>query len=259
VASVQVISAMAFDVDTWDNEDRADPVIKVLGELPGVSRPFHVNRVYKGAQGRYEETVLLVDPDKVVIWESNPRFIELRGEMFEDLFRTQVDDHIPIASLGEHTIVFLLEGREAGRIPVFIEAPESLTAAGVAGDAAEEALKKGFIMWLDIPQQDGTTIQRAAWYVQQGRKLFVLKGGPGEQQLPNLEECDVVSMTVKARDQSAAIATMQADVRVVAADSDEFESIATLGLGKRLNLSDGEDALQRWKDTCTMVELTPRG
>ncbi|MDX1512083.1 MAG: hypothetical protein R3249_12100, partial [Nitriliruptorales bacterium] len=197
------------------------------------------------------------DPDNVVAWESEPRFIELRGEMFEDLFRTLVDESVPISSLGEHKVVFLLDGREAGRIPVFIDAPESLMAAGVIGDAAQEALKKGAIMWLDIPQQDGSTLQRAAWYVQQGRKLFVLTG-PDEQELPNLEACEVVGMVVKAKDVKAAIGEMQADVRVVPADSDEFESIATLGMGKRLNLPDGEGALQRWKDTCTMVELTPR-
>ena len=257
MASVKVLSARAFDVENWDTERLADPVIRVLGELPATSRPFHVNRVYKGAQGRYEETLLLADPDKVVAWESKPRFIELRGEMYEDLFRTRVNDAIAIDSLGEHTIVFLLDGREVGRIPVFIDAPESLMAAGVIGDAAQEALKKGFIMWLDIPQQDGTTIQRPAWYVQQGRKVFVLKG-PDEQELPNLEACDVVQMTVQAKDVKATIGVMQADVRVVDSDSDEFTSIATLGMGKRLNLPDGEAALQRWKDTCTMVELTPR-
>ena len=52
---------------------------------------------------------------------------------------------------------------------------------------------------------------------------------------------------------------MKADVRVVPNDSDEFEKIATQGMGTRLNLKDGEAALQRWKDTCTMVELTLQG
>jgi hypothetical protein len=40
-------------------------------------------------------------------------------------------------------------------------------------------------------------------------------------------------------------------------DADEFERVAGLGLGERLNLPDGQDALQRWVDTCRMVELTP--
>ena len=52
------------------------------------------------------------------------------------------------------------------------------------------------------------------------------------------------------------IAVLKADVRQVPNDSDEFEKIATQGMGTRLNLKDGDGALQRWKDTCTMVELT---
>lgn len=257
MARVKLLSAMAFDVETYESAGTPDPVIKVRGELPSVSQPFSIHRVYKGAQGVYEEVMVLVDPDRVVIWESQPRLIELRGEMFEDLFRRQVSDRIAITSAREHQLVFYLDGDIAGRIPVFIDASESLREQGVLGDAAETALKKGSILWLTIPQQDGTSLSRPAWYVQQGKKLFLIKGGEGEQELPNLEHCDVVRVTVKSKEVKATIGEMDADVRVVD-DEDEFERIATLGMGTRLNLPDGEAALDRWKRTCTMVELTPR-
>jgi len=169
----------------------------------------------------------------------------------------QVTQDIPIESTGEHAMVFLVDGEEAGRVPVFIEAPESLKAAGVAGDAADTALKKGSIMWLTIPQPDGGEATRPAWYVQQGKKLFVLKG-PQEQELPNLEHQEQVTITVKSKDVNASIAEAPADVRVVANDSDEFAKIAQLGMGNRLNLKDGGGAAERWKQTCTLVELTPR-
>jgi hypothetical protein len=254
----KLMSAMAYDLATYSEQGYADPVIRVLGELPSASQPFGVNRVYKGAQGVVEETLLLLDPDGVVVWEGPSRFIELRGEMFEDLFRAEVHDRIDIESVDEHRLVFLLDGSEVGRIPVFIDAPESLESAGVLVDAAETALKKGSVLWLDIPQQDGSTATRPAWYVQQGPKVFVIKGG-AEQQLPNLEHCDVVDMIVKSKDISATIGVMQADVRVVDNDSDEFDRIATQGMGTRLNLKDGEGALERWRQTCRMVELSPRG
>jgi hypothetical protein len=41
-------------------------------------------------------------------------------------------------------------------------------------------------------------------------------------------------------------------------EPDEFEKIAALGLGTRLNLPDGDGALERWKQHCTVVELTPQ-
>jgi len=123
-------------------------------------------------------------------------------------------------------------------------------------DAAETALKKGSLCWLTIPQEDGSELSRPAWYVQQGQNLFVLKG-PKEQELPGLEHAREVTLTIKSKEVKATIGTMPAAVRVVT-DEEEFERIATMGMGTRLNLKDGQDALQRWKDTCTLVELSPR-
>jgi hypothetical protein len=257
MARVKLMSAMAYDLESFEETAVADPVIRVLGELPGGSRPFGINRVYKGAQGTYEEVLVLVDPDQRVIWESQPRYLELRGEMFEDLFRRRVDDRIEITSTGEHSLVFYLDGGIAGRIPVFIDAPESVSGAGVLLEAAETALKKGSICWIAIPQPDGTEVSRPAWYVQQGPKLFVVKGET-EQELPNLEHNDVVDVTVKSKDIKASIGVLTCDVRVVT-EPEEFERIAALGLGTRLNLPDGDAALDRWKQHCTVVELTPRG
>jgi hypothetical protein len=47
-------------------------------------------------------------------------------------------------------------------------------------------------------------------------------------------------------------------VRIVD-DAAEFERIATLGLGTRLNLLDGQNALARWRSESVMVHLTPLG
>lgn len=255
---VELLSAMAYDLETFEAQGHPDPVLKVPGELPARAHPFGINRVYQGAQGRYEESILVLDEDDVVIWQRPWRYIELRGQMHEDLFRSQVGREVAITSSGEHTMVFLVDGSEVGRIPLFIDAGQSAQAMGVAGDAAESALKKGSIVWVTIPQPDGSTATRPAWYVQKGRKLFVIKGGI-EQQLPNLERNDQVELTIKSKDIKAAVAVLKADVRVVDNDSDEFEAVATQGMGTRLNLKDGQAALQRWKDTCTMVELTLQG
>lgn len=256
MAKVTLLSAIAFDAATGD-DGLVDPALRVLAELPATTEPFRVHRVYKGAQGRYEEVIALADPTGTVIWESAPRLIELRGEMFEDLFRREVSERVTIRSGGEHTLLLYLDGTLTGQVPVFIDAPASLTAAGALLDAAETALKKGSICWLGIPQRGGAVVTRPAWYVQQGRRLYVLKGGE-EQELPGLESARTVTITVKSKDVKATIGELTADVRVVTED-DEFTRIAGLGMGTRLNLRDGEAALERWRSTCTLVELTPRG
>jgi hypothetical protein len=257
MSQVKLMSAMAFDLDTFESTGVADPVMKVLGELPAGAQPFGINRVYKGSQGVYEEVVAIADPVGDVIWESAPRVIELRGMMFEDLFRQVVRDRVEISSLGEHTLLLFLDGQLTGKVPAFVDAPQSVQGAGVLMEAAETALKKGSIVWLTIPQGKGGEVTRPAWYVQQGQKLFVVKGET-EQELPGLEHAATVTLTVKSKDVKAAIGTMVADVRVVT-DDDEFERIAGLGLGTRLNLPDGDAALERWKRNCTVVELSPRG
>jgi hypothetical protein len=256
--AVELLSAMAYDLRTFEEQGYPDPVLKVPGEFPSRARPFAVNRVYKGAQGRYEESILVLDQHDVVVWQRPWRYIDLRGEMYEDLFRGEIGQEVEISSSAEHQLVFLIDGAEIGRIPLFVDASESVTAMGVVGDAAETALKKGSIVWLAITQPDGSTVTRPAWYVQQGRKLFVVKGG-SEQELPNLEHNRRVDVTVKSKEIKATIGVMGADVRVIDNASDEFVTIATQGLGTRLNLRDGEAALQRWKGTCTMVELTLTG
>lgn len=257
MSRVKLMSALAFDLQTLAESGAADPVLQVLGELPGHAQPFGINRVYKGPQGRYEEVVAIADPEGTIIWEAAPRLLELRGMMFEDLFRREVRDDVPITSVGEHTVVLYLDGQLAGRVPVFIEAPQSVQADGVLLAAAEVALKKGSLCWLTIPQPGGGEVIRPAWYVQQGPKLFVVKG-EGEQELPGLESAATVEVTVKSKDIKATIGTLVADVRRVT-DEAEFERIAALGLGTRLNLPDGEGALARWKNTATIVELSPRG
>jgi len=254
---VKVLSAVAFDQAYFDETGQADPAVRVLAELPGPTEPFQINRVYKGAQGRYEEVLAIADPDGVVIWESEPALIKLRGEMFEDLFRRSVTTPLTITSGGEHTLVMYLDGELVGRIPLFVEAPRSLAASGATMEAVEVALKKGSIVWLDIPQPDGRTLQRPAWYVQEGRTIYVVKGG-SEQELPGLESVERVTVTVKSKDVKATIATLPASVRIVT-DATEFERVATLGMGTRLNLKGGADALERWRRECVLVHLTPLG
>ena len=257
VQAVKVLSAVAFDAAHFDESGRADPAVRVLAELPASTEPFHINRVYKGAHGRYEEVLAIADPSGTVVWESDPRLLQLRGEMYEDLFRLRVDAPIRIASAGEHTLLLYLDGQLVGRVPLFVEAPRSLVATGATMDAVETALKKGAIVWLDIPQRGGEVVQRPAWFVKEGRTLYVIKGGK-EQELPGLEATDRVTVTVKSKDVKATIAELPASVRVVSDDA-EFERIATLGMGTRLNLLDGQNALERWRSECVMVHLTPLG
>lgn len=254
---VELLSAIVFDAESWDQETGSiDPAVVVRGELPSESRPFVVDRIYQGPQGYYDESWAIVDPDGQLVYQHPYGRIHLRGEMFEDRFRDTVKAPIPFDSAEEHQLVFVVSHTVIGRIPCFVDAPESATAAGVLGDALEATLKKSAIVWLTIPQDRGPEVTKPAWFVLQDGKVFVLTG-PDEQQLTNLTNVEQVTLTARSKEDRSRIATVPASVRVVESGSDEWDRIAQLGLGTRLNLPDGEGAYDRWRSTCTMVELTP--
>ncbi|MDP9023670.1 MAG: hypothetical protein M3N57_13435 [Actinomycetota bacterium] len=255
---VAVLSALVYDLGSYDPATGViDPVIVVRGELPARAQPFGVDRLYRGPQGVYDESWAILDPAGALVYQHPYGRITLRGQMYEDRFRDEIRRGVTLHSAEDHTLVLLLNDQEVGRVPAFIEAPESATAAGVVGDALEATLKKSAIIWVTIPQPDGGAVTKPAWFVYQGGKVFVLTG-PDEQDLTNIQGADEVTLTARSKDVRARIGAVPASVRIIDNDSDEFDRIATLGVGTRLNLPDGEAALERWKDTCTLVELTPQ-
>lgn len=255
---VELLSAIVFDHASRDEaEGTVDPAIVVPGELPASAEPFVVDRVYQGPQGRYDESFVVVGPGGEVAYQHPWGRVTLRGEMFEDRFRDVVRADVTIASADEHALVLLVNDYEVGRVPVFIEAPESVIAAGVLADALDAALKKSAIIWLTIPQPRGQPIAKPAWFVYQGGKVYVLTG-PAEQDLTNIALADEVTLTVRSKEVRSRVASVPAKVRVVRNDSDEFDRLIQIGLGTRLNLPDGDAALDRWKQTCTLVELSPQ-
>ncbi len=258
VLRVRVLSALVFDRESWDEETGSvNPAIVVRGELPAHARPFVVDRVYRGPQGSYDESFAIVAPDGTVVYQHPYARVPLRGEMYEDRFRDEVKDQVLLTNTDEHALVLLFSEREVGRVPVFIDAPESVTAAGAVSDVVESTLKKSAILWVRIPQPRGGEVTRPAWFVYQGGKVYLLTG-PQEQELTNIDRADRVHLIVRSKDVRSQVGDIPAEVRVVENDSEEFDRVAQAGVGTRLNLEDLEGAFERWKATCTMVELTPQ-
>lgn len=233
-----------------------DLVVRVEGALPGVARPITVLRDYRGPQGIYLERFVLRDGRGRERARSTVRRVELEGEMFRDRFVSTLRD-VVIEDPDEHEITFYLNDREAGTIPVFIE-------SGLGGDArlaAEEtftkAVKKGSIVWVVVPQPDGSRHEQPVWYVFSDGKVYVVSG-PGEQDVAHLADVARVEITARSKDIRSRVSNVPAAVRVIPPDDPEFDRVAEMALPNRLNLTDPNDAVRRWKDTCVLVELTPR-
>jgi hypothetical protein len=238
-----------------------DPVVRIPGGLPGVARPFVVLRDYQGPVGHYTERFVLNDAKGRELYRSDIRRVKLRGEMFEDRV-TDVVEGLALDHPDEHRLLFFVNDRQVGDVPVFLE-------SGMGGDprvAAEETFKKavgkGEIIWLTVPQTSGrarTTHTQAVWFLTQGTKLYVLSG-PGEQDVPGLVDATEVEVTARSKDLRSRVSRVPADARVLPKDDPLWDQLAQTAAPKRLNLPDKtfEDAIKRWRESCEIVELAPR-
>lgn len=233
-----------------------DPIVRVEGGLPGVARPIAVVRDYQGPQGHYTEYFVLRDRSGRVLATSAERVVQLSGEMDENRFVDYLDG-ILFENGAEHGAVFYINDDEVGSIPVFIE-------SGLGGDpdvAAREtfakALQKGAVLWLTVPTPKGKPHTQPVWYVFEGGKVYVFTG-PTEQQVPGLPDATRVEITARSKDLRSAVSRVPATVARIPADDERFDRIVRAGLGRRLNLPDGDGAAERWKQQCVLVELTPQ-
>jgi hypothetical protein len=110
----------------------------------------------------------------------------------------------------------------------------------------EEVGKKAAIAWLD---------GRAAWCAWFDGALYVISGGPSEQDLGTL----VTGVTVTLRgDHGGRVVSWPAAVSRVEPGSEEWTTIAPQLAGKRLNASGGADeVVARWASECTLYALRP--
>lgn len=271
MARADLHSALVLDREIWDasrvDSSLLDPVVRVASGVPGVAEAIVVVRDYQGPQGEYSEWFALRDGRGRTIAEGPPKRVRLSGEAFEDRV-VDVVDGVYFETGDEHTAVFYVDDDEVGSIPVFIE-------AGLGGDpwvAAKEtlskALAKGAVAWVTLPRLEpaarargrGRTVpalhQQPVWYVFDGGKVYVFSG-PTEQQVPGLAEAREVTLTARSKDLRSRVSNHPATVRVVPSDDALWDRIAKAALGRRLNLPDGDGAVDRWRSNCTLVELTP--
>lgn len=258
--TARVPYAIALDREIYEaskvDPSLLDPVVRVEGALPGVARPITVLRDYQGPQGIYLEHFVLRDRRGHERARSTVRRIELEGEMFKDRFVSTVRD-VVIEDPDEHVLSFYINDREVGTIPVFVESGLGGDARLAAQETFTKAVKKGSIIWLTVTQPDGSRHEQPVWFVFSDGKVYVVSG-PAEQNVPHLRDASEVEITARSKDVRSRVSHVPAAVRVIAPDDPEFDRIAEMALPNRLNVADPDDAVRRWKDTCVLVELTPR-
>lgn len=140
--------------------------------------------------------------------------------------------------------------------------PGAVTTEPVDGAAADIAavMKKAGLVWLSW---DG---RRAApaWFATVDGSYVVLadssSGSTGEEQpLPGLAEAGTVEVVVPAKPATNRLAGWTATVRRLEPGTDEWLAAAQVVRTERLNASELDSQLERWRDDADLVVLEPTG
>jgi len=118
-------------------------------------------------------------------------------------------------------------------------------------DLVAELAKKSGLLWISYA---GHT--RAVWHEWVGDAACVVAGG-SEQPLPDIERHQTVILSLRSKSTRALVAEVKATVEVVAPDSEHWEAVTTALKAGRLNLADGDHAIERWATESVVVRLVP--
>ena len=218
--------------------------------------PFTVRRSYTGAGGWYREAMAVLAPNGDVVWRSPERALTLRGSSKIDTFTDEVHG-VVVDSDDDHELVLLVNGDEVGRVPMAVLDEDPPWSSGSETDVLEEALKKSTVVWVEVPGEGGTGGRAVpVWYGTLDGRVYVLVGG-SEQHVAGLAEATRVVLAARSKEQQSLVAEVEASARVVAPNDPLYARVAAVLVPRRLNLRDGEQAVDRWRKESTLVELTP--
>jgi hypothetical protein len=218
--------------------------------------PFVVRRSYTGAGGWYREAMAVLAPNGDVVWRSPEQALTLAGSSKIDTFTDEVHG-VVVDSDDDHELVLLVGGDEVGRVPLAVLDEDPPWSTGPDTAVLDEALKKSTVVWVEVPGEGGTGGRTVpVWYGTLDGRVYVLVGG-SEQHVPGLAEATEVVLIARSKEQQSLVAEVEASARVVPPNDPLFARVAPVLLPRRLNLRDGEQAVDRWRKECTLVELTP--
>lgn len=218
-----------------------------------IAYPFAVARRISGPSGMYVDTCRILAPGGFEVAELDRTF-ELEGESI-DTWIVDAIDGIVFPGQGPHTLQYLVFGEPVVDIDFEVFASERPYAVVMPGPV-DAALSKGTIAWLSVPgAKDGGTT-KPVWYGYEGGRVYVLTG-EREQRIAGIDKASAVRLQVRSKDKQSLVGDLTCSVRRVDKDAEWDRLARDVLIGRRLNLTDGEAAIDRWRATCEIYALTP--
>ncbi len=224
-----------------------------LGPHGTGSFPFVVWRKVAGPGGMYVDAFEIAAPDGSTLgpWE---RSYQIDGESWPKDVITEIrDTHLP--GPGAYKLHYYEFDQKVFEVPFQVVQEDPPYGVVVPGPV-DAALSKSTLCWLQVPQADGAIKNFGVWYGYDNGRIYVLTG-PGEQQMAGLTEAPQVRLIVRSKDVQSRVGDVDCAVQVLPKNAAWDALAKDLLMGRRLNLRDGEGAIDRWRKTCEIVMLTP--
>jgi hypothetical protein len=225
-----------------------------LGPSGGAAFPFAIWRRLSAPGGVYMDASEIIAPDGDIV-NMIERKYELEGEsIIQDVVDEIHDAHFP--GPGDYTLRYYVYDDKLVDIPFQVVQSDPPHGAVVPGPV-DAALSKSTILWLSYHDDRRAEITKAVWYGYDQGRIYILTG-EGEQQLPGfVGESKHVRVIARSKDVQSRVGDVTCVTQVLEKNA-EWERIARdVLLGRRLNLPDGEKAIDRWKASGEIVQLTP--
>ena len=250
----ELIFANVLDVrQRAASNEMADGLV-YLATQGGRAFPFAVVRDWKTPTGYLAEEVQLVAPSGEVAYRVGPMPRRFLGSMdltrFEDVVENATFDE-----LGTYVASFVLDGETLGQtefLVVLQAAPEKLDRQ------VEDGLRKSDVAWIGV-EHEGKDVAVPAWFAYRNGKMLVLSSREPsleEQTIPGLPEVTDLLVITRRKYRDTSLGRFHAAARIL--EGPEWDQAAAVLADRRRDRhGPPQDAIQRWRGTCLIAELTP--
>lgn len=227
--------------------------IVYIGSSGNTAYPFVVARRVSGPSGWYVDTCKIKAAGKFEIAEWDRTF-ELEGESV-DQWVADLKRNLVLPGAGTFTVEYSVYGDPLVEIAFDVVAADP-PYVGIVPGSVDAALDKGAIAWLTTVDEKQRKHTKPIWYGYQRGIVYVLTG-PGEQAIPGLAEGTTVKLAVRSKEKQSLVGEMDCSVRLLPKGLEWVAIARDILLGRRLNLTDGDQAVDRWGKNAEIYVLTP--
>lgn len=252
----ELVFANVLDGRLWESAgDGGQPLVYTVS-IPGRALPLTVARYWKAPQGYVTEHFEFVAPSGKTAYRSELRVRRMTGQM--DLTQiTDVVDDAMFEELGIHGATFLIDGEVQGQVEfqVLLQAgPQQLS------KDVEDILKKTDVIWVGV-EHDGRDRAVPAWFAYSQGRIYLLHTNDrdgGEQQIPGLPDAPELVIITRHKYRETRQDRFHAAVRLIEPGNPEFDQFAAVLADRRRDRhGPPQDAINKWRSSCVIAELTP--